>query len=283
MRITHVVRGDDHISNTPKQVLLYLAFDSATPRFAHVPLILGTDKKRLSKRHGATSVTEYERLGYLSEAMVNFLALLGWSPGGDQELFSRSELTATFALEGISGGNAVFNPEKLDWVNQQHIQRLTAEELATRLEPWLRAEGLWHDDLLGTRRGWFLAVVELFKPRIKRLDQFASEARPLLAADVEYDAAAVAKYLTPEMAEPLAELAERFESLEPFSAEQLEAALRSLAERRQMKPAALIHATRVAVTGRAASPGLFETLELAERDKVVSRVRAVIARVSSSE
>ena len=283
MRITHVVRGDDHISNTPKQVLLYRAFDSATPRFAHVPLILGTDKKRLSKRHGATSVTEYERLGYLSEAMVNFLALLGWSPGGDQELFSRSELTATFALEGISGGNAVFNPEKLDWVNQQHIQRLTAEELATRLEPWLRAEGLWHDDLLGTRRGWFLAVVELFKPRIKRLDQFASEARPLLAADVEYDAAAVAKYLKPEMAEPLAELAERFESLEPFSAEQLEAALRSLAERRQMKPAALIHATRVAVTGRAASPGLFETLELAERDKVVSRVRAVIARVSSSE
>ncbi len=126
MGITDVIRGDDHISNTPKQVLLYQAFDRETPRFAHVPLILGPDKKRLSKRHGATSVMEYQRLGYLSEAMVNFLALLGWSPGTDQEIFSRDELVAAFALEGISGGNAVFNPEKLDWFNQQHTMRLAA-------------------------------------------------------------------------------------------------------------------------------------------------------------
>ena len=124
MAITHVVRGDDHISNTPKQVLLYEAFGAAPPTFAHVPLILGPDKKRLSKRHGATSVMEYHRLGYLPEAMVNFLALLGWSPGDDRELFTRDELIAAFTLEGISGGNAVFNPEKLDWFNQQHILRL---------------------------------------------------------------------------------------------------------------------------------------------------------------
>ena len=125
MQITHVVRGDDHISNTPKQVLLYRAFDSAAPRFAHVPLILGPDKKRLSKRHGATSVMEYHRMGYLPEAMVNFLALLGWSPGTDQEILTRDELVAAFSLDGISGGNAVFNPEKLDWFNQQHIARLS--------------------------------------------------------------------------------------------------------------------------------------------------------------
>src|ERR671913_2394530 len=147
MAITHVVRGDDHISNTPKQVLLYGAFGSTPPSFGHVPLIMGPDKKRLSKRHGATSVMEYQRLGYLPEAMVNFLALLGWSPGGDQELFTRDELVARFALEGISGGNAVFNTEKLDWVNQQHIQRLPASEVAARLEPILRGAGLWDDAL----------------------------------------------------------------------------------------------------------------------------------------
>src|SRR4029434_3523488 len=130
--IPHCIGGDDHISNTPKQVLLYGAFGAPAPQFAHVPLIMGPDKKRLSKRHGATSVMEYQRLGYLPEAMVNFLALLGWSPGGDQELFARDELIAQFTLDGISGGNAVFNPEKLDWFNQQHIQRLPPEELATR-------------------------------------------------------------------------------------------------------------------------------------------------------
>src|SRR4029077_3883 len=138
MAITHVVRGDDHISNTPKQVLLYEAIGAPVPEFAHVPLILGPDKKRLSKRHGATSVMEYARQGYLPEAMVNFLALLGWSPGsGDRELFTRDELSQTFDLHGISGGNAVFNPEKLDWFNQQHIMRLSPEELGRRLRPSL--------------------------------------------------------------------------------------------------------------------------------------------------
>ena len=139
MKITHVVRGDDHISNTPKQILLYRAVGAAEPQFAHVPLILGPDKKRLSKRHGATSVTEYARQGYLPEAMFNFLSLLGWSPGNDQELFTRDELVGAFALEGISGGNAVFNPEKLDWFNQQHIMRLAPDELAVRREAVARS------------------------------------------------------------------------------------------------------------------------------------------------
>ena len=148
MAITHVVRGDDHISNTPKQILLYQAVGAPVPQFAHVPLILGPDKKRLSKRHGATSVMEYARQGYLPEAMVNFLALLGWSPGSDRELFTRDELADAFSLEGISGGNAVFNPEKLDWFNQQHIMRLAPDELAVRLRPIFLADGLWRDDYL---------------------------------------------------------------------------------------------------------------------------------------
>ena len=150
-----------------------------------MPLILGTDKKRLSKRHGATSVMEYQRLGYLSEAMVNFLALLGWSPGGDQELFTRDELVERFTLEGISGGNAVFNPEKLDWVNQQHLQRLPLEEVADRLRPALETDGLWSDAFDGPRRDWFLKVVALFRPRIRKLDQFGVEARPLLTEEVD--------------------------------------------------------------------------------------------------
>ena len=129
MGITHVIRGDDHISNTPKHILLWQALGRTPPAFAHVPLILGTDKKKLSKRHGITSVTEYERLGYLSDAMVNFLALLGWSPGGDREVMSRGELIEAFSLEGISGGAAVFDPEKLDWFNAQYLARLEPDEL----------------------------------------------------------------------------------------------------------------------------------------------------------
>ena len=274
MRITHVVRGDDHISNTPKQVLLYHAFGSTPPSFAHVPLILGTDKKRLSKRHGATSVMEYHRLGYLPEAMVNFLALLGWSPGGDEELFTRDELVSRFALEGISGGNAVFNPEKLDWVNQQHILRLPAGELARRLEPLLREHGLWTEALAGARRDWLLAIIELLKPRARTLLQFLHEARPFLADDVTYEPQAVSKHLSkPELRGAIEELADELSRLPDFTAAPLEATLRSGAEARQMKPAALIHATRVAVTGRAASPGLFEVLELIGRDRVVTRLR----------
>src|SRR6185503_18380015 len=177
MKITHVVRGDDHISNTPKQVLLYEAVAAPVPAFAHVPLILGPDKKRLSKRHGATSVMEYARQGYLPEAMLNFLALLGWSPGGNQELFTRGELVRAFALEGISGGSAVFNPDKLDWFNQQHIAMLPPGELARRLEPLFRAEGLWNDAYLGDRHAWFSGVIELLKPRVKRLDDFIAQGR----------------------------------------------------------------------------------------------------------
>src|SRR3954453_9328651 len=160
MAIPHVVRGDDHISNTPKQVLLYDAFGATSPEFAHVPLIMGPDKKRLSKRHGATSVTEYERLGYLPEAMVNFLALLGWSPGGHREVLSRDELISLFRLEGISGGNGVLHIEKWRWFNQQIIARIAPDELAVRIKPWLETAGLWRADYLGDRHAWFFQVFD---------------------------------------------------------------------------------------------------------------------------
>src|SRR5712671_6634775 len=192
MAITHVVRGDDHISNTPKQLLLYQAVGAPLPRFAHVPLILGPDKKRLSKRHGATSVMEYARQGYLPEAMVNFLALLGWSPGaGDRELFSKDELIDAFSLDGISGGNAVFGPEKLEWFNQQYIMRLAPDELAMRVKPFFQAAGLWKEAFLADRHSWFLAVLELLRPRVKRLGEFAAQGRFFFVDAIEYDPDAV--------------------------------------------------------------------------------------------
>jgi glutamyl-tRNA synthetase len=283
MAITHVVRGDDHISNTPKHVLLFQALGQAVPAFAHVPLILGTDKKRLSKRHGATSVTEYKRMGYLPEAMVNFLALLGWSPGDDRELLSRDDLIDSFALEGISGGNAVFNPEKLDWMNQQYIMRLSTDELGARLEPYVREAGLWRQEFSAHRRPWYLALVELFKPRLTRLTRFAEEAGPFLTAEIVTDESAARKYLKPELASALQELTSVFDALDPFTAAVTEQALRSVAERHSLKPAALIHATRVAVTGRAASPGLFEVLEILGRPLVVQRMRAALGHYLHTE
>jgi glutamyl-tRNA synthetase len=279
MRITHVIRGDDHISNTPKQLLLYEALEAPVPRFGHVPLILGLDKKRLSKRHGATSVMEYAHEGFLPEAMVNFLALLGWSPGNNREVLTRDELVAQFALEAIGGGGAVFNPEKLDWFNQQHILRLPPDELAVRVKPSFEAAGLWSDALFGDRHAWFFAVLELLKPRARRLGDFASHGRFFFVDRVEYDADAVEKYLrVPAIGEHLAALDRAFVSLPLFDVVTTETALRSVADGRGVKPASLIHACRVGVTGKAVSPPLFDVLALLGRDRVHQRL-TVAARL----
>jgi glutamyl-tRNA synthetase len=274
MEITHVVRGDDHISNTPKQVLIYRALGAPVPAFAHVPLILGPDKKRLSKRHGATSVGEYEKQGYLPEAMVNFLALLGWSPGNDQEVLTRDELVRLFTLEGISGGNAVFNPDKLDWFNQQHIMRLPAREILDRLRAELTGAGLLAAALAD--RAMTERAVQLVKPRAKKLADIVPQLRPFLADRIDRDPAAVAKHLSgPDLVPHLQAWRARLSSVEPFDAPAIEAALRGVAEARGIKAGSLIHATRVAVTGQAVSPGLFEVLELVGRDRVIARLGEV--------
>src|SRR6185295_13919724 len=241
-------------------------------RFAHVPLILGADKKRLSKRHGATSVMEYPRQGYLPEAMFNFLALLGWSPGDDREILSRDELVAAFALEGISGGNAVFNTEKLDWFNQQHLMRLAPEALGRRIAPWLEAAGLWSDDLLGNRHAWFFSVLEQLKPRARRLGDFVELGRFFFSDAIEYDEAAVAKHLrAPGMDAHLLALDEALAKLDGFDAVTTEAAVRATAESRGVKAATLIHAVRVVLTGKTVSPGLFDVLALLGRSRVHAR------------
>jgi glutamyl-tRNA synthetase len=278
MAMTHVVRGDDHISNTPKQILLYQAVEAPVPIFAHVPLILGPDKKRLSKRHGATSVMEYATQGFLPEAMMNFLALLGWSPGGNQELFSRDDLVSAFSLDGISGGNAVFNPEKLDWFNQQYIVRLSADELTRRLAPLLEAEGLWKDEYAAGRREWFGAVLDLFRPRAKRLGDFVTPARFFLTDAIEFDPAAVEKHLAaPGMADHLAALDAALGALAEFAPAATEVALRQVAEARGVKAGTLIHAVRVALTGKTVSPGLFEVMALLGRVRVGARLAAAVS------
>ncbi|MFN2445611.1 MAG: glutamate--tRNA ligase [Vicinamibacterales bacterium] len=283
MAITHVVRGDDHISNTPKQTLLYQALGQPAPTFAHVPLIMGPDKKRLSKRHGATSVIEYQRLGYLPAAMRNFLALLGWSPGsGDQEIFTRDELVARFTFEGISGGNAVFNTEKLDWLNQQHLLRLSDAELIQAVEPSLTAAGLWREAFLGPEREWFASVLALLGPRAKRLTDLTDHLRPFILDPDHYDADATAKYLSsPDLVDHVSALRTEIARC-AFDEASLEQTLRGVAEARGIKPALLIHATRIAMTGRMVSPGLFEMLALLGRERVLARLDRLRERLTTA-
>ena len=283
MGITHVIRGDDHISNTPKHILLWQALGRTPPEFAHVPLILGTDKKKLSKRHGITSVTEYERLGYLSDAMVNFLALLGWSPGGDRELMSRDELIAAFALEGISGGAAVFDPEKLDWYNGQYLAQLTPDDLVRCVRPLLQAAGLWRAEL-DERHEWLQRVLRLVLPRVRRLPDFVEHAAPFLNLTVDYDPDAVRKHLTQ------ADLDGHVDALigaieadaGPFDEAAIERVLRGVADARGIKAAALIHAARIAATGKAVSPGIFDVLALLGKPMTLSRLRDLVRYLKAS-
>jgi glutamyl-tRNA synthetase len=276
MAITHVIRGDDHISNTPKHVLLFDALGAPVPRFAHVPLILGADKKRLSKRHGATSVMEYQRQGYLAPAMVNFLALLGWSPGGDRELMTTAEMIASFTLDGISGGNAVFNTEKLDWMNGQYIAQLPIDALAAAVMPFFDRAGLASHPLVIDGAA-FRRLLELLRPRAKRLTDFAEQARPLLSDAVVYEQEAVDRHLSaPDLADHLEALVTALDAATPYDEPQIEAAVRGTAAARGIKAGALIHATRVAVTGRTQSPGLFEVLAWLGRDRTRARLTRLL-------
>jgi glutamyl-tRNA synthetase len=282
MAITHVIRGDDHVSNTPKHVLLFTAMGAAVPAFAHVPMILGPDKKRLSKRHGATSVLEYKAQGYLPEAMLNFLALLGWSPGDDSELHSADDLTARFALDGIGSASAVFNTEKLDWMNSQHIMRMDTRELATRVEPFLRDAGLWHADYAGARQDWFGAVLELFKPRAKRLTEFVERGKPFFADVTEYEPAAQKKlWAAPETRDLLTTLADRLAMVAAFDHPTIEPVVRALADERGVKATVVMQAVRLAVSGSSASPGLFEMMALVGRAAVIARLRRAAAHLAA--
>ena len=285
MRITHVIRGDDHISNTPKQILLYRAAGAEPPRFAHLPLILGPDKKRLSKRHGAVSVTEYRDQGYLPEAMFNFLALLGWSPGEGREKMTRDEMIAAFRLEDINKKGAVFDEQKLEWLNSQCINDLPPERIVALVRPQLEAAGLLSPDIEegGARRAWFLKVVETLKVRSKRLLDFVRDARPFLSEDFEYRDDAVGKYLGGDgktdpgtVKERMRALRAALETLDPFSEEATEKVLRDLATSRGEKASDHIHPLRIALVGTAVSPGIFTILTLVGKERAVRRIDRLV-------
>ena len=247
MRITHVIRGADHISNTPKQVLLYRAIGAPEPAFAHVPLILGADKSRLSKRHGATDVNMYRKEGFLPEAFRNFLALLGWAPGADEQFLRTSELLEKFSLEGVSRTNGVFDRAKLEWFNTQYLQKLPIEELLPFVEAQLKQDGLWKREWAsGAGHEWFSKTVDMLRPRVRLLPDFSSWSRAFFSDEFEIDAAAKAKFWKDEkVADLLGKLADALAALPDWNHDACDHASRKVAEEGGVKAGLLINATRV--------------------------------------
>jgi glutamyl-tRNA synthetase len=272
MRLTHVIRGADHISNTPKQVLQYRALGAPLPVFAHVPLILGPDKTRLSKRHGATSVIAYKDMGIVPEAFRNFLALMGWTPGAaqrDREIFSSDELIALFSLEGISKSNAVFDNDKLAWFNTQYIRAYDS----TKLLPLIEEE--WTAASFAPTRPpeEITAAIDLIKPRARNLKDFATSFRAYFSDDFAYDAAAVEKFLHEAATRSLlVELASRYAATGEFTEASVEQVLRGYAEEKGVKAGVLINGARVALTGQAVAPSLFAVMMALGRERVVTRL-----------
>ena len=272
MRLTHVIRGADHISNTPKQVLQYQALGKPLPVFAHLPLILGPDRSRLSKRHGATSVLAYQDMGIVPEAFRNFLGLLGWTPGNvGKEIFSSEELIQLFSLGGISKSNAVFDNDKLAWFNTEWIRRYSPAELLPLIEQeWAKAE--FCSD---RSKEEILAAIALLQPRARSLKDFAGAFRGYFSDSYEYDTAAVAKFLADEHTRALvAELGERYEKLDEFSEAATEQLLRGFAEEKGVKAGALINGSRVALTGQGVAPSLFAVMCALGKERVVQRLKA---------
>ena len=278
MRITHVIRGADHISNTPKQVLLYRALGAEPPIFAHVPLILGPDKSRLSKRHGATDVNMYRREGFLPEAFRNFLALLGWSPGGDEEYLRTSDLLQKFSLEGVSRTNGVFDRAKLEWFNTQYLQRLPIEDLLPEVEEQLKQDGLWKAEWASDAgHEWFSKTVDLLRPRIRLLPDFSTWSRAFFSDEFAIDPAAKAKFWKDEKVPGLlAKLADALAALNEWNHDACDHASRKVAEEGGVKAGLLINATRVAIVGQAVAPPLFDTMVVLGQERVVRRLREAL-------
>jgi glutamyl-tRNA synthetase len=276
-RITHVIRGDDHISNTPKQVLIYQGLGYEPPTFAHVPMILGPDGKRLSKRHGATAVGEYQSQGILPDAMVNFLALLGWAPGNDEEILTRDEMVERFSLEGINKKSAVFDTAKLEWMNGQYLARMTAEELEPLVREQLKA------DASHVSSDWLRELIDLLKIRARTITGIAEQADPYLHDPVTYDPDAVQKQWknASEAADRIAKVRDHLPLESDWNHDALEKSLRDLAEREGVGAGKLIHPLRVAVVGNSASPGIFDVMKLLGRDRVVRRIDDALAQLST--
>ena len=273
MRVTHVIRGEDHLSNTPKHIPLFQALGGEVPTFGHLPLILGPDKKRLSKRYGATSVEEFRNEGILPQALYNFLALLGWSPGGDREIMTRDEMVELFTVDRLNASPAVFDREKLLWMNSQYLARHTIQELMPHLEPFLEQAGLSDSD-----PDKLATVLELHRIRSRTLKELAEQVLPYFRDLPAYDAAARAKFLKDaELPALLDTLRERYAALPEFTKEALEAGLRTLAEEKGVKAGVLIHPVRMALSAATAGPPLFDLVEAMGQEVTNRRMSAFIA------
>lgn len=281
MDITHVIRGDDHLSNTPKQILVYRALDREPPTFAHVPMILGPDGARLSKRHGAASVEAFREKGVIPEALVNFLALLGWSPGDEREVMDMAELIDAFSLDRILLKSAVFDMEKLQWLNGQHISRVPVARLEELAVPRLAEDASVDPEVLEEDRERVRAVLELVRPRARTVDELVEQTRPFVARSVEYEDEAVSRFWTDRgrAVEALTAMREVLAEVEPWEPDALEEALRARAEEMGVGAGKLIHPLRVALTGLAVSPGIFQVIHLMGRGRAIDRVEAALDRL----
>ncbi|MGE5304161.1 MAG: glutamate--tRNA ligase [Alphaproteobacteria bacterium] len=275
MRITHIIRGDDHLANTPRQIQLYEAFGKPLPEFAHVPLILGTDKARLSKRHGATSVTSYRDMGYFPEAVINYLVRLGWSHG-DQEIFSRQELIEKFSLDAVGKSAGVFNPEKFLWLNFHYMKTKPLPELARELVPYIEAKGyaVPGDHL------WLQKMIATLRERAKTLVELVDSAHYFLSNEISADEKAAKKFLTSDVAIPLSRLIEMLSSLEDFSEASVEQAFSAVLQELGLPMGKLAQPVRVALTGSTVSPGIHEVIAVLGKERTLKRLRSALANLS---
>ncbi|MGB2705267.1 MAG: glutamate--tRNA ligase [Candidatus Omnitrophota bacterium] len=273
MRITHIIRGDDHLSNTPKQLLFYEALGIKPPQFAHMPLMMGKDGAKLSKRHGAVAVYEYKKEGFLPEALSNYLLLLGWSPGENREIIGLEEAVKLFDIKDLGNVQARFDTDKLKWINSEHIRKKKATELASLLKS--RDKELAEQD-----PAYLEKVVDLYKTRFRTLNEFTSLAQCFFSDDFPTDSDAqkkLDKYLKDgKTKKALVEFNSELEKLSRFNKEEIEKVCRSVAGKHNIKPAAIIHPTRVAISGKAVGAGLFEMMELLGREKVAARLEKIL-------
>jgi len=268
MKITHIIRGDDHISNTNKQIAVYNALKVKPPKFAHIPLILAPDKSRLSKRFGAVAISEYREKGYLSNAMVNYLALLGWAPGDNKEFMETTEIIKKFSLKRVNKCGAEFNEDKLRWLNGEHIRKMDVDKFIEVATPFVKGE---YDT------AWFRKLAKLYHPRVKTLVEFKEELDIFVSDEVNYREEAKEKFLKKEGVLDILKLAkERLEKIEDFSPEKIEVEMRALMKNLNIKGGDLIHPLRVAVTGKSVSAGIFEVLALLGKEKTIERLGEVL-------
>ena len=270
MPITHIIRGDDHISNTPKQVMLYEALGFELPKFAHIPLILSKDGGRMSKRHGATSIFEYKNMGFLPEALVNYLSLMGWAPGNDVEILPIEEIIKLFDIKDVNKTGAIFDMDKLSWMNGQYIKSMDTGELARRSEEYLIGKNVIDDKF--DRDRW-RSIVTAYKERTRTLEDFAGVYKVFFSDEAEYDEKAVDKYLKkPNSKDIITRCKFAIEASGKFDKVSIEESYRKLADELKLKAAELIHPTRVAISGKTVGAGLFDMMELLGREKVLKRL-----------